>query len=1005
MLLNVHSYYSLRYGTLSLEELLEQMMQGGYDTAVLTDINNSSGVLDFIRLGRAAGLNPLAGMEFRKEDELLYIGVALNEEGFRELNECMTAANREERSIPPRAPQFQQVAVVYPFGRLDPQQLAEHEYIGIRPSEITKIVTAPLAHLERYVILAPVTFGGGPGTAVTSPRRGRPAQPVDYKLHTQLRAIDHNVLISQLQQGQVASEDEVMIPRAQLMEYYKQVPQLIRNTNRLLAQCSFDFDFTTVKNKETFTGNRYDDRQLLTKYAMDGLARRYGKTNKEAKERVLKELDIIDNLNFSSYFLITDDICRYARSRDFHYVGRGSGANSIVAYCLGITDVCPIELNLYFERFLNPKRKSPPDFDVDFSWDQRDEVYDYIFKRYRTGHTALMGAMSTFKGRSMIRELGKVYGLPKAEIDRMVHDPQHMLNKNEVTDMILSVCSRLKDFPNQRTIHASGVLISERPLTYYSALDYPPKGLPTVQYDMYVAEDIGFEKFDILSQRGIGHIKDCREIVERNRGEVIRTDQPKRLFKDPKIAAQLRSANTIGCFYIESPAMRQLLTKLRCDEYLTLVAASSIIRPGVASSGMMKAYIERHLDPSKAAYPHPVFKEQLEETYGVMVYQEDVMKIGHHYGGLDLADADVLRRMMSGKYRRADHMMEIKDKFFEHCRQMKYPEETSQEIWRQMESFAGYSFNKAHSASFAVESYQSLFLKTYYPKEFMVAVLNNYGGFYSRKVYVNEARRAGANIHLPCVNRSVFNTTIYGDDIYLGFDGLLHLEARLAHLIPAEREQNGEYSSLENFVLRTGVGLEQLVVLIRTGAFRFTGLGKKELLWEAHLLLAGQKHQQGGIPLFESTSSKPVLPALETSVLEDLYDEIELLGFPVSGTMFDLARSDFRGDLLVKDLEEITATQPTEAGSDHRIVRMVGDFVCDKDVRTKNDERMKFGTFFDADGAFFDTVHFPNTLVRYPLRGSGLYLLEGKIVWEFGCPVLEVSRCGRMPLKHDPRSQ
>src|SRR5690606_17747350 len=333
-------------------------------------------------------------------------------------------------------------------------------------------------------------------------------------------------------------------------------------------------------------------------------------------------------------------------------------------------------------------------------------------------------------------------------------------------------------------------------LTHYSAMDYPPKGLPTIQFDMYVAEDIGFEKFDILSQRGIGHIKDCREIVRQNTGQVIDTNRPKRFFTDPQIAAQLKSANTIGCFYIESPAMRQLLTKLRCDDYPTLVAASSIIRPGVASSGMMAEFIKRHHNPSAVAYPHPVFKEQLEETYGVMVYQEDVMKIANAYGGLDMADADVLRRMMSGKYRSKDHLIEIEDKFFSNCKASGYDEKVSREIWRQMESFAGYSFNKAHSASFAVESYQSLYLKTYYPKEFMVAVLNNYGGFYNRKVYVNEAKRAGATVHLPCVNRSGFQATICGSDIHLGFDCLLNLEDKLARLIPEERQERGPYTGL-----------------------------------------------------------------------------------------------------------------------------------------------------------------------------------------------------------------
>jgi len=980
MLLNVHSYFSLRYGTMSLEELAKNMLQYGYDTAVLTDINNSTGVLDFIRKekGKIENLNILAGMEYRNGDELLYIGIAKNENGFKELNELMTECNRKKQSLPVQAPDFKNVFVIYPFGQKKVYTLKENEYIGIRYEELNKIILQPKANQERFVILQPISF-----------------EPENLKLHTQLRAIDNNILISQLKPGQVAKPNEVFIPKRELMEKFRDFPQIIQNTEALLSQCSFNFDFKGSKNKKDFTGNRYDDKQLLCQYALEGMERRYGLHNTRAKERISKELEIIDTLDFSSYFLITDDICRYARSRDFHYVGRGSGANSVVAYCLGITDVCPIELDLYFERFLNPKRKSPPDFDVDFCWNERDEMYRYIFNRYPNGHTALMGAMSTFRSRSIIRELGKIYGLPKGEIDRLVHDPQNMLNKNEVVDTILSVCNQMEDFPNQRTVHASGVLISEQQLTCYSALDYPPKGLPTMQFDMYVSEDIGFEKFDILSQRGIGHIKDCREIVKQNRGEIIRTDNPHRFFKDPKIMEQMKSAQTIGCFYIESPAMRQLLTKLKCDDYFTLVAASSIIRPGVAYSGMMKAFIERHHHPEKVEYLHPVFKKQLEETYGVMVYQEDVMKIGHYYGGLDMADADVLRRMMSGKGHIEQEMARIKEKFFNHCMEQQYPEHVSLEIWRQMESFAGFCFNKAHSASFAVESYQSLFLKTYYPLEFMVAVLNNYGGFYQRKVYVNEARNAGGNICLPCVNKSVFNTCIYDKDIYLGYDCLLNFEEGLGHQIPWERQRNGVFTTLENFILRMSAGLEQVVVLIRCGAFRFTGMGKKELLWEAHLLLNGHRQKQAALSLFENSMEKLVLPKLESSPLEDIYDELELIGFPVSAPMFDLAKSDYRGEAFVCDLKAFEG----------KTIRMVGDYIAEKTVKTRKGTYMKFGTFLDVNGDFFDTVHFPPSLKLYPLHGNGLYLILGKVVMDFGCPSIEVYKCARMPMKQDPRSE
>ncbi|WP_313491929.1 MULTISPECIES: DNA polymerase III subunit alpha [Sphingobacterium] len=978
MLLNLHSNYSLRYGTLSLDDLIAEMMAGGHDSAVLTDINNSSASIDFIQKGIKAGLNMLAGMEFRQEDEVRFIAIAKNTDGFREINEYRTHLNQHELFVPHRAPEFNQVFIIYPYRSIAVSDLRDYEYIGIRPSERNYIIMEPKSNYDRYVILAPVSF-----------------RPADYKFHCQLRAIDHNLLFSQLEKSMVANKDEVFISRVQLLEMYRQFPQLIANTNRLMAQCSFNMDFKKIKNKETFTGARYSDKELLLLYTNDGFTNRYHKNDKIAQERIAKELEIIENLNFSSYFLITNDICRYAKGRNFHYVGRGSGANSAVAYCLGITDVDPIELNLPFERFLNPKRQSPPDFDIDFSWNERDDIYKYIFTKYKGPHTALMGAMSTFRGRSILRELGKVYGLPKAEIDRLVHEPAHMLNKNEVTNMILSVFNRMEDFPNQRTIHASGVLISEQPLTCYSALDFPPKGLPTVQYDMYTAESIGFEKFDILSQRGLGHIKDCREIVLQNRGEVISTENPKRFFKDPKIADQLRSAKTIGCFYIESPAMRQLITKLKCDDYLTLVAASSIIRPGVASSGMMAEFIRRHHDPKLVRYPHPVFKEQLEETYGVMVYQEDVMKIANAYGGLDMADADVLRRMMSGKYRSKDHLVLIQDKYFANCKAKGYPEDVSREIWRQMESFAGYSFNKAHSASFAVESYQSLFLKTYYPLEFMVAVINNYGGFYNRKVYINEAKVSGATICLPCVNTSGFQTTIKGKEIYLGFDSLLNMENELANRIPLERERNGKYTGLENFVIRTGASLEQLIILIRVGAFRFLSIGKKELLWEAHLLLSTDKKESSkGNLLFESMSRKPVLPKLEHSILEDFYDEIELIGFVVSGSSFDLAKSPYRGDCKAKDL----------MGNLGKTIRIVGDFVTDKTVKTKHGTYMKFGTFLDVDGDFFDTVHFPPSLAAFPLRDWGLYLIEGKVVEEFCCPAIEVIRCGKMPLKSDPRS-
>jgi DNA polymerase-3 subunit alpha len=976
MLINTHSYYSLRYGTLSPQQLCLMMKQYGYHTAVLTDINNSSGFFDFLKCCRELGLNGLAGMELRNGNELLYIGIARNAQGFAELNELMSHSNLTKTPLPKTAPPFRHVYVVYPYGSRTVSQLNENEYIGIRPQHRNKIINDG-ALLNKYVIWHPISF----------------ADKAGFNLHCQLRAINHNILLSQLQAQQRGGPDERPVSQDRLLKAFADFPQLIRNTEKLLSRCSFDFDFKEIKNKKTFTGHAADDRLLLQKLAMEGMKYRYGTKHKEAQQRVQKELDIIDTLGFSSYFLITWDIVRYAMQRGFYHVGRGSGANSVVAYCLKITDVCPIELDLYFERFLNPKRKSPPDFDIDFSWDERDDVLDYIFKRYGHKHVALMGAMSTFRDSSIIRELGKVYGLPKADIDRMVNEPASALNRNEVCNMIMSLYSQMEDFPNLRTIHSSGVLVSELPITCFTALDMPPKGFQTAQIDMYTAEDIGFEKFDILSQRGIGHIKECADIVEKNRGIKIDVHRVHAFKQDPQIKAQLKKGDTIGCFYVESPAMRGLLKKLRCDTYLVLVAASSIIRPGVARSGMMQQYIRYYHQPETVHYLHPVMEQQLKETFGVMVYQEDVLKVGHHFGGLDLADADVLRRMMSGKSRNAKHLKEIEAKYYEHCQNMGYSNTLAKEVWRQIESFAGYSFSKAHSASFAVESFQSLFLKTYYPVEFMVAVINNFGGFYRSWVYFNEAKKAGATLHLPCVNKSGYHTLLYGNDIYVGFVFLKSIEAHWAKTLIEEREQHGMYRNLEDLMMRSRLPLDQCLLLIRAGALRFTGKNKKALLWEAHTLAHSTAHKDADTRLFYNQAKQYALPQFESNALEDAYDELELMGWSLSLSAFDMLQSNYRGNIMATQLNDYIG----------QTVRMTGHYVTMKPVMTIKRQLMAFGTFLDVHGDFFDTTHFPPQLAAYPFKGQGVYLIQGKVVEEFGFASIEVQKMAKLPIQPDPR--
>jgi DNA polymerase-3 subunit alpha len=599
-----------------------------------------------------------------------------------------------------------------------------------------------------------------------------------------------------------------------------------------------------------------------------------------------------------------------------------------------------------------------------------------------------LGTHNTFKGRSTIRELGKVFGLPKNEIDQLVSYPN--VKKDHVTQLIFSYAKKMQSIPSHLSVHAGGILITEESIHTYTATDFPPKGYPTTHFEMHNAEDIGIYKFDILSQRGLGHIKDSVQLISENRQQEVDINDFESFKKDQAIKNLLSTGRTMGCFYVESPAMRMLLGKLSCDNYLTLVAASSIIRPGVARSGMMRAYIERHHKVSNGgSYEsiHPKMDELMAETYGVMVYQEDVIKVAHHFAGLSLAEADILRRGMSGKFRSRTEFKRVERQFFENCKKRGYPEKVSQRVWFEIESFSGYSFSKGHSASYAVESYQSLYLKAHYPLEFMVGVINNFGGFYRTEFYFHEARMSGAAIEAPCVNHSRYLTHIEKTTIFMGFIHLKSLESKLAQNIEWERQQQGPYLDLDNFIRRLPLGLEQLRILIRINAFRFTGRDKRSLLWEAHRYFNRSQPVRTSLDLFNIKPRSYRIPTLENYPYANAFDQIELLGFPLCPP-FDLLGSQKLGDSLSSQLNQKL----------HQKVTIVGYLVTTKDTHTKNHKLMHFGTFYDKEGMVFDTTHFPPVAKKFPFKGRGFYRIQGMVVEDFGYPMIEVGFMEKIPM-------
>ena len=1090
MYLNCHSWFSFKYGVMKPDVLLEEAQKAGVRTLALTDIHCSAGIPDLVRdAEKRFGIRPVAGIEFRQGTRLLYIGLARNNDGFQQLNELLSPHLLDGEEIPERAPELADVFFIYPFSDA-PQHLRPNERVGIKPGDLTRLPFSPWSkRLNDLVALLPVTF-----------RHKR-----DFNVHRLLRTVAKNTVVTMLPQEELASPNECFRSEEEVKRIYRNFPQLLSNAERLLEQCSITFDGSD-KTREVFGESRSLDRERLHADTRVGLQYRYPNANGKVLKRMHHELDVIEKMGFISYFLINQDIVRYARSKNFFHVGRGSGANSLVAYCLGITDVDPIELDLYFERFISTARKKPPDFDIDFSWKDRDAIFKYVFGKYNGAgvgriHAAQIATYTTFQWRGAIRELGKAMGLPPEEIDalsesgsrsyrdhRRLPDGAKGTQLDQVAQAVIRYGQHLLGMPHHLGIHAGGIVITEKPVTQYTALHRPPKGFPVTQFSMLEAEDLGLHKFDLLSQRGLGHIRDAVELVNstgsgdlpisrspdvhadpvddpcnvdpQGRPTTVDIHDIARFKQDPAIKELIRTGNTIGCFYVESPAMRMLLKKLRVDDYLGLVAASSIIRPGVAESGMMREYLLRHNDPERRKQAPKELMAIMPETYGVMVYQEDVLKVASHYGGLDLEEADQVRRGMNIRYRDRPEFKVVEKKFFDNCKKSGYPEGQAEEVWRQIESFASFSFSKGHSASYAVESYQSLYLKAHHPLEFLVGVANNFGGFYNTEFYLHEAKRAGAVIEAPCVNASeelcslkaaghwllaagqcTEQPTASGQEpkarIFLGLNNVKSLTGEAVELILLERRRTGAFKDLPDLLRRVPLPVEQARILVRVGALRFTGRSKPELLWDLALMHNGKVDAAPLGDLFITKVEAPKLPDLERYPLADAYDELDLLGFPLCDPFTLVSAGEVVSSQLSvvgRDGHSLAQRVPyrpiaQQVGSltpgpgpgqayngqpttilkrdmhEHigKRVQMFGYLIHVKSTDTHSGQRMTFGSFIDPAGDFWDSTQFPDIATRYPFRGRGVYHFLGTVEEEFGHVSLRTQHFEKLPWKPDPR--
>ena len=809
--------------------------------------------------------------------------------------------------------------------------------------------------------------------------------PSDYETHCLLRAIDNNTTLSALPQLELFENDSNFMSWSQIQSRFEVFDYAVAATETFAEKIKSRTQFgVPIMPQFSCTGSSLE---LLRNEAFEGARNRYGDLSDTVIKRLEYELALIGSKGFADYFLVVDNIVKQSPRT----CGRGSGAASIVAYSLGITNVDPVRYNLMFERFLNPGRTDPPDIDIDFAWDERDAVLDYVFEKYGKAHTAMIATHQTCGARMAIREVARVYGMTEDEISGITkripwfvdlpeyaNDMQGMLQQwpsmkgvtfDQPWPQILKEAGRIIGMPRGIGTHCGGIVITPVPINTVAPVQYSAKGYPIVQWEKDGAEEMGLIKIDLLGNRSLAVIRDAVGNIK-NEGVLFDENRwdPQ---SDPATIDLFAKGDTIGVFYTESPAMRLLQRKTGAGDFDHLVIHSSIIRP--AANKFIREYIRR-MRGGEYKIIHPRLKETLAENYGIMVYQEDVSKVAMALSGFSVEDADVLRKIMSKKTR-TQKFEDFRIKFIEGARSNGVEDTVIKEVWEMMLSFSGYSFCKPHSASYVQVSFQSAYLKAHYPAAFMAAVLSNYGGFYSTQAYISESQRMGLKIISPDVNRSGFRYHSCDNAIIVGLCQIKGLSIDVQERIVGERCKNGPYTAIEEFLSRTQIKESDAEKLILAGACDrlCAGINRSQQFWQMRR--------------FFRMGSNGEIPELRTlSVRQFLAYQYRTLGFLSGCHPITLVQCRNKNRIKGADLSKMVGSQVT----------VLGWCITSKTVSTKLGESMDFVTFEDETG-LIETVFFPAVYRQSApiLQRHTAFLVSGRVTEEFGVAILEVSNLQR----------
>jgi DNA-directed DNA polymerase III PolC len=1048
--LHVHSWFSFGEGASSPEVLVAAAAAQGYSALACTDTNAVYGAVEFQQAAESAGVRPILGAQLVLGNEEC-VALASDEPGWGAICRAITGIHwsnigkSEGRKVGSRE------VSDFPTFRLS--DLLAHDHSG------TLLLSASIPFLERIVSLsgstdiyaelrpgkqrhAVLAAARRLGVAPVATNGVRFAHPEDWSRHRLLVAIAGNTTLSEEGRrvgGYVgkgitilptypptylpASGDSWLKSESELSRHFPDVPDALDRAGELAERCRYRIPIGTRIVPPRFAEEQ-DAHAKLRALAYEGALARYGTIAPITRDRLEHELAIIALKGFADYFLVVRDIVENGPT----HCGRGSVANSIVSYCLGITHVEPLGAGLLFERFLNPERKDPPDIDLDFPWDERDRVLAYVFKRYPRPRAAMVANHNTYKLRGALREVAKVHGRPAGEIREVtrripwysdaVPIEQLLMEHPNFTGLELPASWRelarqatpLVGTPRHLSLHPGGVVIVPGALTDYVPIEPAVKQLagepelrvPVIQFEKDGTEDAGLVKIDLLGNRSLAVIRDGISAVKEHTGRQLDYTTAE-AGEDPAVRELFRTGRTMGVFYTESPASRLLCEKSKAESFELLVLNTSIIRP--ASNRFIRIYLERlHGGPYQPL--DAALRDTLSETFGVMVYQEDVVNVCATFAGMPLATGDGLRKALSKK-RPVKALASYAEEFFRGATAQGRELETAKRVWEMVMSFAGYSFCKGHSCSYIQVAQQSCYLKAHYPAEFFAAVLANGGGFYAPFAYIAEARRAGITILRPDVNASRRETVGQGAELRVGLQFVKGLSADAVERILDGKRVRGyedmphptllptypptDFRSLSDFRERTGLQPDDVRLLIKVGALDSiaNGMTRPQMLWEVDRGAEGQRGRgaETAALLPPRPSAPPPLP--EYTAERRRRTEYELLGFATDCHPMSLYQQELRRLRLVSSAE-----LHRHVG---RQVLCAGMLTTSKPVHTAKDEPMQFATFDDGSG-LIETVLFPEVhrTRGHVLFDQGPFVLRGKVEEEFGAVTLTVTHLERL---------